>query len=427
MPALQKLSPFFKTLFNTLFSLYSSRQPNGSYSGGVGRAHRHELDIIFAGFFIKDYLTTRIQFSAAVYMDDLCLFVKKAQRIPQSIVPLFAVRVDVWLCFLLVGFVCTFIWLCFRAINLRLQIESIDGEAKRLVEAARLCIAWRIFVDTWVVWVRASINRFPPYYSERIFLASLCLVSVIFGALLESSLATAYIRPLYYKDPNTLEELDNSQMPIYIKHPAFRDDLFVGSDSEVYKRLDAKMKLVGEGEDRLINMVSKLGTFAGVTRAASLDLNDRRYLMTHKVHKIPQCPKTYHIGFVLPRPSPYLEGMNIVLLRLLAGGVMDFWISQVKEQATLNIQKYPDYLAELNVGQWKVLRLSDVQLAFYALAIGCLLASLVAVLEFYWFHARWKGDFRTQNPFKSDKANVFYTLNRSAYKIETPSESLKRF
>lgn len=360
-------------------------------------------------------------------MDDLCLFVKKAQRIPQSIVPLFAVRVDVWLCFLLVGFVCAFIWLCLRAINLRLQMECIAGEATNLVEVARLCIAWRIFVDTWVVWVRVNINRFPPYNSERIFLASLCLVSVIFGALLESSLATAYIRPLYYKDPNTLEELDKSQIPIYIKHPAFRDDLFVGSDSEVYKRLDAKMKLVGEGEDRLINMVSRLGTFAGVTRAASLELNDRRYVMTHKVHKIPQCPKTYHIGFVLPRPSPYLEGMNIVLLRLLAGGVMDFWISQVKEQATLSIHKYPDYLAELNVGQWKVLRLSDVQLAFYALVIGCLLASLVALLEFYWFHASWKRGLNTQNPVKSAKPTVFYSLNRSAYKIKTPNDSLKRF
>lgn len=150
-------------------------------------------------------------------------------------------------------------------------------------------------------------------------MASLCLVSVIFGALLESSLATVYIRPLYYRDVNTLRELDESGQPIYIKHPAFKDDLFYGHNSEVYRRLDAKMMLVAEGEERLIEMVSKRGGFAGVTRSASLQLSDIRYVMTKKVHKIPECPKNYHIAYVLPRPSPYLEEVNRIVLRLVAG------------------------------------------------------------------------------------------------------------
>lgn len=362
--------------------LSSGRQPNGSYTGGVGRAHRYELDVIFAGFFIKDYLTTRIQFSAAVYMDDLCLFVQKAKRIPQSIVPLFAVRVDVWLCFLLVGFACAFVWLCLRGLNLTLDIQCLPEHKHNAADERCISIGWRIFIDTWIVWVRVNVGKFPPYISERIFLASLCLVSVIFGALLESSLATAYIRPLYYRDTNTLAELDDSNMPIYIKHPAFRDDLFYGHDSQVYQQLNSKMKLVGEGEDRLISMVSNLGGFAGVTRAASLELSDRRYIMTHKVHKIPECPKTYHIGYVLPNPSPYINGINNVLLHILAGGLLQHWISEMKERAQWSIHRYPEYLAELGVQNWKVLTLTDVQLAFYALTIGCILAALVWCFEF---------------------------------------------
>ncbi|EDW15406.1 uncharacterized protein Dmoj_GI24813 [Drosophila mojavensis] len=360
---------------------FGGRLPNGSYTGGVGRAHRRELDVIFAGFFIKDYLTTQIQFTAAVYMDDLCLFVQKAQRIPQSIVPLFAVRVDVWLCFFVVGFACTFVWCCLRGLNLGLGIERLSDQKDDTANDRYISIAWRIFIDTWVVWVRVNVGKFPPYYSERIFLASLCLVSVIFGALLESSLATAYIRPLYYRDPNTLAELDELNLPIYIKHPAFRDDLFYGHDSQVYQRLNKRMKLVGEGEDRLINMVSKIGGFAGVTRAASLELTDRRYIMTHKVHKIPECPKTYHIGYVLPKPSPYIQGINKVLLQLLAGGLLEHWISDMKERAKWNIHQYPEYLAELGASNWKVLTLTDVQLAFYALSIGCILAAFVWCFE----------------------------------------------
>ncbi|EDW24231.1 GL24026 [Drosophila persimilis] len=363
---------------------FGGRRSDGSYSGGVGRAHRREVDIIFTGFFIKDYLSTDIQFSAAVYMDDLCLYVQKAQRIPQSIMPLFAVHVDVWLCFLMVGFFGTLCWLCLRALNRGLGIPRIfDAQKSRGRKVSSWSCALRIFIDTWVVWVRVNIGRFPPFHSERIFVASLCLVSVIFGALLESSLATVYIRPLYYRDLNTLAELDESGKPIYIKHPAFKDDLFYGHDSAVYRRLNAKMMLVAEGEERLIEMVSRQGKFAGVTRSASLQLNDIRYVMTKKVHKIPECPKTYHIAYILPRPSPYLEELNHVVLHLVAGGLIQLWTGEMKERAKWSIQRFPDYLAQLDVGRWKVLTLSDVQLAFYSLTIGCLLAGSVCLVELF--------------------------------------------
>ncbi|XP_016979827.2 uncharacterized protein LOC108045120 [Drosophila rhopaloa] len=361
---------------------FGGRLADGSYSGGVGRAHRGEVDIIFAGFFVKDYLTTHIQFSAAVYMDELCLYVQKAQRIPQSILPLFAVHTDVWLCFLMVGLVGSLVWLILRALNLGLRIERIpDGSLT--TEISNFGAARRIFIDTWVVWVRVNVGSFPPFHSERIFVASLCLVSVIFGALLESSLATVYIRPLYYRDVNTLRELDESGRPIYIKHLAFKDDLFYGHDSEVYRRLDAKMMLVAEGEERLIEMVSKRGGFAGVTRFASLQLSDIRYVMTKKVHKIPECPKNYHIAYVLPRPSPYLEEVNRIVLRLVAGGIVGLWTGEAKERAKWSIQRFPEYLAQLDVGRWKVLTISDVQLAFYALTIGCLLSAAVCMAEVF--------------------------------------------
>ncbi|XP_030371049.1 uncharacterized protein LOC115621523 [Scaptodrosophila lebanonensis] len=365
---------------------FGGRLDNGSFSGAIGRVHRHELDIVFAGFFIKDYLTRGIEFSSAVYMDELCLFVQKAKRIPQSILPLFAVRLDVWLCFLLVGPVCAFVWICIRRLNLELNIESIVGVGQDQKNFRSTVV--RIFIDTLVVWVRVNVGQFPPFYSERIFLASLCLVSVIFGALLESSLATVYIRPLYYRDINTLMELDESQQPIYIKHPAFRDDLFVGHDSAVYKSLHAKMLLVGEGEDRLISMVANRGGFSGVTRAGSLMLSDIRYIMTNRIHKIPECPKNYHIAYVLQRHSPYLDMVNTVVLRACAAGLIELWTGEMKERAKWSIHKFPEYLAALGVGNWKVLKLTDVQLAFYALALGCVLAALVCSTELLWNHWR---------------------------------------
>lgn len=341
---------------------------------------RNETDLTMTGFFVKDYLTRDFEFTLPVYMDDLCCYVQKAKRIPQSIVPLFAVHIDIWLGFLLVGIVCPPIWMLLRRINLFLNIQ-IDSKMPVRASFGKPFQYMRIFIDTWVVWVRVNIVRYPPYFSERIFVISLCLVSVIFGALFESSLATVYIKPLRYADINSLEELNEAISKIFIKHAAMKDDLFAGHSSEIYKSLNEKLILVAELEERLIEVMSKRGGFAAVTRSSSLDLVDIRYFQTQKIHKIKECPKQYFISFLLAKHSPYEDVINVNLLKVVQGGFFNYWIGDSKHQAKIKMHKFPDYL-EASAGYvWKVLTLNDLQLSFIAWSLGVILSFVSLGIE----------------------------------------------
>lgn len=352
---------------------------------------RFETDIILTGFFIKDYLTRDISFSSPLYTDELCCYVKKASRIPQSILPLFAVNVDIWISFIFVGMITPFIWMLLRRVNLgvmtngsvllKLQkLQKLQTQESRLLTQKHKLQYIRIFIDTWVMWVRVNIVNYPPFISERIFIASLCLVSVIFGALFESSLATVYIRPLHYKDINTMKELDEANVRIYIKHGAMRDDLFYGHSSQIYQNLEKKLLLIDELEERLIHTISKGGKFASVTRASSLELDDIHYFITKKIHKIPECPKMYHIGFVFPSHSPLEKSINILLLKFVQAGFIDHWIADMKYNAKVKTRNFVGYLEEIG-DNWKVLTLNDLQLSFYTIIFGSMLATIVLLLE----------------------------------------------
>ncbi|XP_019847862.2 uncharacterized protein LOC105231923 [Bactrocera dorsalis] len=367
---------------------FGTRSKNGSYNGALGRMIRFETDIILAGFFIKDYLTRDIDFTSAVYTDELCCYVKKASRIPQSILPLFAVNIDIWISFIFVGMLTPFVWMLLRRVNLSvmtrgsvpLKLQKMQTQESRLLMQKHKLQYIRIFIDTWVMWVRVNIRNYPPFISERIFIASLCLVSVIFGALFESSLATVYIRPLHYKDINTMKELDEANIRIYIKHGAMRDDLFYGHSSQIYQNLQKKLLLIGELEERLIHTMARGGKFASVTRASSLELDDIHYFLTKKIHKIPEYPKSYNIAFLLPSHSPLEKSINILLLKFVQAGLIDHWIADMKYQARIKTRNFAGYLDESG-DKWKVLTLNDLQLSFYTIIFGSMLATIVLFLE----------------------------------------------
>lgn len=76
---------------------FGFRQPNGSLTGALRTIQARESDIAFVGYFIKDYETRDVEFSSAVYSDELCIVVKKAGRIPQFLLPLIIFDQRLWM------------------------------------------------------------------------------------------------------------------------------------------------------------------------------------------------------------------------------------------------------------------------------------------------------------------------------------------
>lgn len=325
------------------------------------------------GFFVKDYLTRDIEFTVPVYSDKLCCYVPKASRVPYSLLPLFSVHYSIWVFFILSGFLHGMFWVFFRYCNIQLLPKAKRRKFRRseIIE---------LLIDSWVLWVRDQLNRYPSFDSERIFIVSISLVSVIFGALFESSLATVYIKPLHYKDITSLKELDEIGYDIKFKHAAMKDDLFNGGVSETYQHLKKKLKFVQNTSEPIINSLARWGGFAGVTRESSLELDDIYFLETQRIFKIPECPKKYAIAYVLPKDSPFRERINGLLLRLTSSGLMSHWLDQIHFHYKIKeLVSHPiDWGSDDGI---RPLELKHLQLAFYVLLIGLILSGFCFWLE----------------------------------------------
>ena len=321
-------------------------------------------------------MAPEIDFSVAVYDDQLCIYTPKAKKIPQSILPIFSVRYDMWLGFISMAFICAFIWTILRALNLQLKINQIERDI-RLKRKFR-CQFMRILIDTWVVWVRVNITRYPPFYSERIFMASLCLISVIFGAIFESSLATVYIHPIYYNDINTLDELDKSGLYVMYKYTSMGDDLFFSETSPLFASLNKKLRHLKDLYANIIDDVAYNGGKAGVTRYTSLMLESLYLIVSEQIWIVPECPKYYAISYVWPKDAPWDETVNLILLRILNAGLIKKFIAEMHSDVGITIMK--ERLFKKETG-YKILTLEDLQLAFYVVLIGFILGLLSLLME----------------------------------------------
>ncbi|KAM7361981.1 ionotropic receptor 10a [Cochliomyia hominivorax] len=355
---------------------FGERSPNGTYNGVIGSILRGELDLCVTGFFIKDYMVPEMDFSVAVYDDKLCIYTPKAKKIPESILLFFAVRYDLWLGFILMAFFCSFFWALLRILNL--HFNKIQVREVRLHNNSFKWQYARIFIDTWVVWVRVNITQYPPFHSERVFIASLCLISVIFGAIFESSLATVYIHPIYYNDIHTLQELDESGLYVLYKYSSMGDDLFFSETSPLFASLNKKLRLLNDLNADVIEDVAFNGGKAGVTRYTTLMMQSLHFIVSKQIWIVPECPKYYTISYVWPKDAPWDETINRLLLRIQNAGLINKFIAEMQTDVDIKIMK--DRLYETQQG-FKVLTIEDLQLAFYVVLTGSSVALLSLLIE----------------------------------------------
>lgn len=327
------------------------------------------------GFFVKDYMVPQMDFSVAVYDDKLCIYTPKAKRIPESILPILSVRYDLWLGFILTAFVCSLIWALLRGINLRMKQPCTNY---RHLDASLKWQFIRILIDTWVLWVRVNLVRYPPFSSEKVFIASLCLVSVIFGAIFESSLATVYIHPMYYKDIHTMHELDESGLTVIYKYTSMGDDLFFSETSPLFANLNKKLKHLKDLDFDVLKDVAVMRGKASVSRYTTLTLEYLGYIVSEKVWIVPECPKYYTISYVWPKDAPWEETVNQILLRIQNAGLIKKYIADMQTDVDIGIIKH----SILNKKQdFKILTIGDLQLSFFVVVIGSLMAFISVAVE----------------------------------------------
>lgn len=230
----------------------------------------------------------------------------------------------------------------------------------------------QVIVDFYMLLLSSPMRRFPRLQSERIFIGSVCLLSLNIVSLFQSSLATVLIKPMYYKNIDTLQQFADTRQKILIQFPAMLTDIFPEDSSDTYRVLHGRMFLDStETELTALNVV-EMG-LATVTRKTTLKLMKEETL----VHMIPECPKSYNLAFVLTANSVFLDRINSIILDINRYGFMSKWIQDSIYKVELESSK----IHPPTSNRARILTIDDMQLPFLVLMFGIFVSFLTFLTE----------------------------------------------
>jgi hypothetical protein len=362
---------------------FGNKLANGSTNGALGNIQKRLTDVTFSTFFIKDYETgVRSEFTASLYDDQLCVVVKKAERIPPELLPLVIFDNFLWIALLAVTFLIYVFWVILRwCTNLR-GPKTIQEKWKFYINEFNLPTHlsrrtvkhqyFQMFLDTWILMLTASLRRIPFNMKERMLIGNICLMSMIFTSMYQSGLATVFFTPSYYKEITNLRQLDESGRLILVKYPGYLSDTFSENSS-----LSKKMRLIDLKVDHM-NLVARDKGKATITRKSTTSLDNTKFFLHNILYLVDVCPRTYNLAYVVPYHSIYLEQINNILLRIQNGGLIKKWISDLVYANKLKILINDDALYSEN---FKVLTIVDLQFPFILLHLGIAIGFLVLLVE----------------------------------------------
>lgn len=336
-------------------------------------------------------------------MDKLCVVVKKAKRVPAELLPLVIFETNLWI-IILCAIVCiSAVWSLLRMINNKIRRPSMASERVKfyvdnynlspyLAHQSNRRQHAQIFIDTWMIFLSIPMRRLTRAQYERVFIASVAFVSIIFVSIYQSGLATVFVRPIYFKDIDSLEQLAKTGNEIHVKYAGYLTDVFPNDTSEIYRNLRDKMKLI-ETDVGAMDLVKYGKNVATITRKSTTLLDNFQYFAEKELHLIDkECPKEYFLAYMVPTKSVLLKRINEVLMDIQRFGFILKWIDDFNYESKMMHFKS---LAN-NVVTLKVLTLSDLKFPFLILIGGNFIGSVFLMLEITFLFLR-RRSLRKQN------------------------------
>ncbi|PSN54294.1 Ionotropic receptor 873 [Blattella germanica] len=332
---------------------------NGTYTGALGQIVFKHADIAFNSRFIKQYNTTKIEYTRIILNDQVCIIVPKANLIPRWRRMLLSFNTQLWMILLCTCFLIVIFWHILRKINKYKRAE------------------WFIICETFQMLLLSGILHPPKKLSERCFYASCLIFFLVITNAFQSFLVTNITYPNYEPDINTLEELDNSNLPIWSRSQD-NADIFRDLDIPVMERLLKKFSVFNGTGNQLLKHVSNIKDAAAIVRATSSPYTESTYVAedgSQLIHTVDECPASYQLSYIVPKGSPYLPVFNMFILRMNEGGFTDKWHKDGIRVRSLKGEKHGEREA------LKVFTIEDLQLSFYIYVSGVFASTVVFIAE----------------------------------------------
>jgi hypothetical protein len=336
-----------------------------------------DIDIVMNSVFMKVLYSVDIEYVTPVtHFGKICVVVPRADRIP--------IWVSLFRCFsalLWVTLIGTYILsaICWHIVTK----HSFPHQSHRKVHwTTSLAEVWSIFLPTSFAKIFSFRNQ-----SERMFLASCMFFSIVMTCLWQGALYNRLKSPLHYKDIDTLEELDESGLPIFTMEQALHD-LFDLIDTPTTKRLSQRLRLTNLPHSLdLIQQVADQGNFSLLLSHIEIEtLLDTYPINTRLLHFVQECPIIYFSSYMVPKGSPYLKDINTIVGRLFESGLIRKWyydaIYEIYLPIRLEAGRDIEEGRDIEDSKQKEFSLSDLLIAFVVLILGCGLSGVALLMEF---------------------------------------------
>ncbi|KZC06508.1 hypothetical protein WN55_10419 [Dufourea novaeangliae] len=333
---------------------------NGTFFGVLGHLVHESSDVSFNQFFVKDYLTRQIDFTAAFTADKLCVVVPKAPPVPDYLVIVKTFSGGAWLLIFAGHF---FIAVIYTTLKGRVTkekeivapeaVERIQNESGRCecpskrrrlhvdqretgfeivagsrgkrdhsgtvyppetiraegshsggFERAALSsiVSLSKYITTVVLQLmqpfegRNSGHR--PRFPVRLFVMCSLWLGLILNGLFTSQLASILSKRMYYDDIDTLKELEESGLAILTGSRDIIEDALTDVTSPVMRRLHARMLYANETEiNRRLFETRDAGYLQRLT-TLPIKYNERQ---RRNLHIVKECPKEYVVANVMTK------------------------------------------------------------------------------------------------------------------------------
>lgn len=318
------------------------------------------------GRFIQEYDSPEIEFLFTVSADKMCVIAPAAERIPQWMAIFKCFNVYVWILLPVVTTLCGGF----------LFILKLWGRSKRKFTGINDSFSFgSVMVQIWVIMMGGTTDL-PARTMERAFVGSCLLTNVIIigtfqvyelllnscffiesfrvhGSnilhyipidLIKGSLTTSFSTVSYYKNVDTLHDLDATGLPIVTSSASLRGLFGDEKDATpVLKSLIKKLKIY-EIDNPIhktaykrdmcsierysdIHIIIKVGFTAFVIKER---IKQCRYLLFQTtfqrpdgsafVHVVEECPRHYFLAYIVKKGWPLLPRFNYILSKFSEAG-----------------------------------------------------------------------------------------------------------
>ena len=329
---------------------YGMALPNGTTTGAIGDVIARRIVISANSRYLTIYETSVLEFTVPSTSDDICVVVPKARKVPRWAAIFKAFSKPTWF---LIAFT--------------LAVCVIFGH---FLEPSRNWTksSWMMFS-----YLMGVPSRTVPHKAQFIFLASCMIFNVILLGIIQGVLFRSFAITSFEPDMNTLEDVDKSGLPI-----ASRILRYISDDSGTVRSL--KLKLIPGSKNIFEQMVNYRNVVYCDTRSF-LDLMIKTKYVDHEglplLHIVNECFASRRGVNIVQKGSAFLTIFDSTIVRMVEGGLTKKWNRDVVD--ALVVEKM--MALSRNHTKSRPFSLKDVQIAFYVISFGYVLAFLVFVCE----------------------------------------------